>query len=300
MDIWSIFKQYYAFYYNYTTDLLLNPSWTNPFYWVLFWVLICFVLEQVLPKKMSYNNIKRKGFWLDLFYVLLYDFVFIIFGFLAVTALVELLYLNSLKAMGIEPIKLLNISNWPTWLQILVLFVVTDFVEYVAHYSMHRFNFLWAFHKVHHAQEEIGFASSRHFHWGEYLIGKPLHYLPLSILGYSAEQFIYVSLIIFLFEAFFTHTNVKLPFGPFNYVINNPQTHFWHHAKNYPNKFKYGVNFSSVLNIWDVIFGVYYNPKNKEPKLGVHDSDANVPAGFFGQLMYPIKHWQAMFSKKKR
>lgn len=70
---------------------------------------------------------------------------------------------------------------------------------------------------------------------------------------------------------------------------------YGHHAKNLPKEYRYGVNFASALNIWDVLFKVYYLPDGKKPKLGVFDND-EVPDSFLGQLIYPLKY---LWNKKR-
>jgi len=96
------------------------------------------------------------------------------------------------------------------------------------------------------------------------------------------------------FLVFFSHCNVKINFGILNKIIITPNTHYWHHAKNIPRK--YGVNYASVLVIWDFLFRSFYLPEDPklQPILGVPDND--VPKGFFGQLIYPFK---TLFTKKK-
>jgi len=197
--------------------------------------------------------------------------------------------------------KLFNIAEWHFTFQILVLFIIQDLFEYFAHYLLHRIDFLWKFHKIHHAQEQLGAASTRHFHFMEYFVFKPILYIPFSIIGFQADQYVMFVLVIGTFSSFFTHSNIGINFGFFNYIINNPTTHFWHHAKNYPEKFRYGVNYASVLNIWDVLFKSYYNPKNEKIILGVNDK--KVPKGFVGQMIYPFKEVSLkvfnLFKRKK-
>jgi len=296
------FSQMFVAYWEYLIPYIQTPTWTNYFYWVIFWFFVCFILELVLPKKIEYPTVKRKGFFLDLFYVFFNDFLFAALGFFALTVVVEMLYKNTLTQFGFNAdAKLFNIAEWHFTFQILVLFIIQDFLEYFAHYLLHRIDFLWKFHKIHHAQEQLGAASTRHFHFMEYFVFKPVLYIPFSIIGYQADQYVMFGLVIGVFSSFFTHSNIGINFGFFNYIINNPTTHFWHHAKNFPEKFRHGVNYASVLNIWDVIFKSYYNPKNEKIILGVNDK--KVPKGFAGQMIYPFKEVSLkvfnLFKRKK-
>lgn len=277
-------------------EMITHPSFTNQFT-VLFTVWpVMFILEHILPRNKNYSPIGRKGFLLDLFYLFFIDFLFLVIGFAAVTYTVEYAFTNWMKHLGI-PLPWFDPSFIPGWLQFIFFFVVLDFFEFLAHFLLHRINFFWAFHKIHHAQETLGFASTRHFHFMEYLVLRPLSWIPFGILGFSDDKYLLFSayyMWIGFTLVFFSHCNVKVNFGFLNKIIITPNTHYWHHSKNIPRK--YGVNYASVLVIWDLLFKSYYLPDDPklQPILGVPDND--VPHSFLGQMWYPFK---SLFSKKK-
>ena len=288
-------KNFFA-YWDYIVKYAQTPNWSNHFYWIIFWFIFCFSLETILPKQQDYPTVKRKNFWLDLFYIFFNDFLVAALGFYAATVVVEMIFKYVLFSVGVDPgFQLMNILEYPLVLQIVVVFLIQDFLEFFAHFLLHRFDFLWQIHKIHHAQEQLGAASTRHFHWLEYIVFKPLVYLPFNLIGFNVQQYFFLVLTLGIFSSFFTHSNIKLNLGFLNYILNNPETHYWHHAKNYPEKNRYGVNFASVLNIWDVLFGCYYAPKDKTPVLGIDNDD--VPKNFFGQMAYPFL---APFKKKNK
>ncbi|HET6991859.1 MAG TPA: sterol desaturase family protein, partial [Bacteroidia bacterium] len=255
--------------------LIKEPSWTNP-YTALFVVYAStFIFEQILPKNKSYSVLGRKGFWLDLFYLFFIDFLFGIIGFIALTYTVEYVFTNGMKNLGI-PLPLFDPSHIPFAFQFLIFFIVMDFCQFMGHYLLHRINFFWRFHKIHHAQETLGFASTRHFHFMEYIVLRPLGWIPFGIVGFSDDKYIACTALymwIAYFLVFFSHCNVKINFGFLNKIIITPNTHYWHHAKNIPRK--YGVNYASVLVIWDHLFGSYYLPDDPklQPILGVPNND---------------------------
>ncbi len=291
----SRFVEIFWLYWDAVLKQLYSFSLYNVYHWVIVWCLLCFILELVFPRKLDYKVVGRKGFWQDLFYVFFNDFLFMGLGFFALMYVIGEAYTAGFASIGIDNPVLFEIHSLPLWAQLLILFILVDLMEFLAHYAMHRFNFLWAFHKIHHAQEEIGFASSRHFHWGEFFIFKPFLFLPLGLIGYTAKEFTILQLTLVYFAAFFSHTNIKFNFGFFNYLIITPQTHLWHHAKNLP--MRYGVNFASVLPLWDLLIGTYYLPKTDEaPELGVDDMD-EMPRSFLGQFVYPFVF---LFSKGKQ
>lgn len=285
-ELINVFVENTKSVYQYTVFQLKHPAFNNIYYCVLLAYLFCFTLEVILPKQRKHGLLSRKGFWLDSFYVFFNDVLVYIIGLFGLCAVTELVFLKTLKLFGINSMLVVDITHWnPLW-QIMIMFVIQDFCEFVAHYLLHRSDFLWAFHKIHHAQETLGAASTRRFHFVEMFIFKPIIYIPFAMIGYSAADY-------FLFQAtvqnvwgFFTHTNIKVKWGFLNYIINTPETHSWHHAKNIPRRL--GVNYASILNIWDLLFGFYYLPKNEVPVLGVPDQK-EMPTTFLTQLTYPFK-----------
>lgn len=264
---------------------LQHPSWRNPFCVLLVVCVACFVLEAILPRKIDYPLLGRRGFRQDLGYILFLDFALAPLGFYAVLVILEQIFLSALATLGFEGPDLFSVAALPGPVQVIVLFVLIDFSAWLGHYLLHRFGFLWQIHKIHHAQTQLGFASNRHFHWMEYLVFKPIGYIPLSMIGFSVEQFFFVSMWTGYFLGFLSHSNVRLPWGLLNYLVITPDTHFWHHAKNVPHR--YGVNFASNLVLWDQLFGVFHLPKDEQPELGIQNDD--VPDGFIGQQLYPFK-----------
>jgi sterol desaturase/sphingolipid hydroxylase (fatty acid hydroxylase superfamily) len=269
--------------------MIKTPSIDNPYTALIVVWFVCFILESVLPKKKNYSVLGRKGFWLDLFYVFFIDFLFGIIGFIALTYTIEYVFKNAMKSIGIT-LPLWDPTHLPFIFQFLIFFVVMDFFQFFGHYILHRFDFFWKFHKIHHAQETLGFASTRHFHIMEYFVLRPLGWIPFGILGFPDDKY-FACTALYMWIAyslvFFSHCNVKVNFGFLNKIIITPNTHYWHHAKNIPRKF--GVNYASVLVIWDHLFGSYYLPDEKiaQPILGVPNND--VPNNFFGQLWHPFK-----------
>jgi sterol desaturase/sphingolipid hydroxylase (fatty acid hydroxylase superfamily) len=272
------------------------PFWENE-YMVLFLVWIStFILEQFLPKQKNYSVVGRKGFWLDLFYLFFIDFLFRIIGFIALTYTVEYVFTSWMTELGVK-FPLVHIGSLPFIIKFPLFFIIMDFFEFLSHYILHRVDFFWKIHKIHHAQETLGFASTRHFHFLEYLVLRPLAWIPMGLLGFSDSSYIICTAFymwIAYFLTFFSHCNVKLNFGFLNKIFITPNTHYWHHAKNIPRK--YGVNYASTLVIWDLLFKSYYLPADpkEQPILGVPDND--VPKNFIGQMWYPFTKF---FSKKK-
>ena len=276
-----------------------NPSLSNTFYIIPIICLITFLMELYLPRKMNYDPIKRKGFALDLFYVIFIDFLLMVIGFYAFAKVAEYVFQLIMGSFGVTDFLIYDITQLNGIIQFLIIFVVLDFMQWLGHFLLHRINFLWNFHKIHHAQEDLGFASTRRFHWMEYFVFKPLLYVPFILLNVPLSEFLVIYLWVGLSFTFFSHTNVRVKWKWFNYIFITPETHYWHHAMNIPEKNRYGVNFASVLTLWDHLFGYFYYPRESDqltPKLGVSDQK-RMPTTFIGQMIQPFR---IAFSKKKK
>jgi len=291
-EITTTFVEQTKLVYNYTIHQLKNPTFDNVYYCVLIAYSLCFFLEIILPKQRKHGVLSRKGFWLDTFYVLFNDVIIYIIGLFGLCAVTELLLFKVLALFDIHSLKVVDITTWNPILQVFIMFLFQDFMEYWAHFLLHKFDFLWAFHKIHHAQEELGAGSTRHFHFVEMFVFKPLIYIPFAMVGYSVADYFLFQITVQNVWGFFTHMNVKINWGFLNYIINTPETHMWHHAKNIPRE--HGVNYASILNIWDLLFGYFYLPKDKKPVLGIPDQKS-IPNSFIGQTLYPFRF---LMSKK--
>ena len=278
----EIIKTSYQGYWNYLINQELVPSWNSYFYWLLAISLFFWLLEIGLPWRKK-QAIIRKDFWLDFFYMFFNFFLFSLIVYNALSNVVVDLFNNLLLSVGINKLAFIDVQTWSKWAQLLTLFVVRDFVQWNIHRLLHRVEFLWHFHKVHHSVKQMGFAAHLRYHWMETIVYRTLEYIPLAIIGFGIDDFIIVH-IITIFIGHFNHSNFTIPLGPLKYIFNNPEMHIWHHAKELPTK--YGVNFGLSLSIWDYLFGTNYIPHNgRDIELGF-EHDEQFPKSFIKQELY--------------
>jgi len=260
-------------------SILFEVPWFTNYFWGLI-VISLFVwgLEILFPWRKE-QSVFRKDFWLDGFYMFFNFFFFSI----AISGFYKLLQ-TTFSNIGVtdKSIALINPSNWSMWLQLLVFFIVLDFVQWFTHTLLHRYSFLWKFHKVHHSVKEMGFAAHLRYHWMENILYKPLKTFAVMLLfGFEPQQ-AYIVHFIAIIIGHLNHSNIKITWGPFKYIINNPVMHLYHHAYELPEG-KYGVNFGISLSLWDYIFKTNYVPENSgNLKLGFSDDD-KFPSGFIKQ-----------------
>ncbi len=282
----DIFLNGFKGYWNYFSHAILNPSWNNYFYWLIAISLIVWMLEILFPWRKD-QKIIRADFWLDGFYMFFNFFLFSLIGYYAISNVFVELFNNGLALIGITNGLAIEINAFPFWLKILLAFLLKDFIQWNIHRLLHRSNWLWQFHKVHHSVKQMGFAAHLRFHWMENVIYRTIQYIPLAMLGFGINEYLLANMIS-LVIGHFNHANINLRLGPFKYILNNPQMHIWHHAKDLPSQFRYGINFGISLSIWDYLFKTNYIPHSgRDIELGF-PGDEQFPKDFVHQELYPV------------
>ena len=232
----EIIKNAYSNYWSYLkNEILLQNNWDNYFYGLIAISLIVWGLEIVFPWRKN-QSIFRKDFWLDTFYMFFNFFLLnlIILIALSNTAAEFLNDILNLVGLSLSNFQLFDAGDLPKWLGLIIFFLVSDFVQWNTHRLLHRFEFFWNFHKVHHSVKEMGFAAHLRYHWMEPIMYKSLLYIPLALIAnYSAQD---VAIVYFFSIAVghLNHANLGWDYGFLKYVFNNPKMHIWHHVKNLP------------------------------------------------------------------
>ena len=282
---WEIFIQSFGSYWNYLRHAILNPGWNNYFYWLIGISLVVWFLEMAFPWRKNKPRI-REDFWLDAFYMFFNFFLFSLVGFFAVSNVVVELFNQLLGLVGLKNGLAIEINALPFWLKITFAFILKDFIQWNVHRLLHANEKLWQYHKVHHSVKQMGFAAHLRFHWMENVVYRSIQYIPLAMLGFGINDYILANLIA-LVIGHFNHANINLPLGPLKYILNNPQMHIWHHAKDIPAAYPRGINFGISLSIWDYIFHTNYIPHSgRDIELGF-PGDENFPKDFTHQAIYP-------------
>ncbi|WP_159949035.1 sterol desaturase family protein [Polaribacter septentrionalilitoris] len=286
----DIIKSSYADYWNYIKQsVLMELNWENYFYVLIMISLVVWGLEALFPWRKN-QSLFRKDFWLDTFYMF---FNFFLLNLIVLTALsnTAAAFFNDMLAfvgVSISSFQLLEINTLSFPARIFIFFIVVDFVQWWTHRLLHRSEFLWNFHKVHHSVKQMGFAAHLRYHWMEPVVYNSLRYIPLAIIGgFSAQDVVFVHFFNIAI-GHLNHANINWDYGVLKYVFNNPKMHIWHHAKALPEDRKFGVNFGLTLSIWDYIFKTNYIPySGRDIELGF-EGDRDFPKGFIQQELYPL------------
>ncbi|MBW1294214.1 sterol desaturase family protein [Aquimarina litoralis] len=269
-------------------SIIFEVPWYINYFWGLIAIsLVVWGLELLFPWRKE-QAIFRKDFWLDGFYMFFNFFVFSI----VISGFYELLSLF-FSDLGIsnQSLTVINISNLPKWIQLLVFFVILDFVQWFTHVLLHKFSFFWRFHRIHHSVKEMGFAAHLRYHWMENILYKPLKTIGVMVLGGFEPEQAYIVHFMAIAIGHFNHSNIKITWGPLKYILNNPVMHLYHHAYELP-KGSFGVNFGISLSLWDYIFKTNYIPEDSGTIEIGFPGDEKVPKSFLGQLLFGFKSFR--------
>jgi len=140
--------------------------------------------------------------------------------------------------------------NWAT---ILVCVVLADFAYYWEHRFMHRVNFAWATHSVHHSSPFFNISVAYRF--GPMDGVWPIFFhLPLVLLGFNPFVVFFAEMFVQIYQTIL-HTEwiKKLP-RPVEAVMNTPSHHRVHHGSNHKYLDK---NYGGIFIMWDKMFGSF-------------------------------------------
>lgn len=202
-NLLNTFLNGYGGYASYLWHEVTHPSWHNYFYWLILVSGFFFGLEIIKPWRENQSRF-RKDFWLDFFYMFFNFFLFSLVIYNAASDVVVNLFNQAIKSVFDFDLQASNpLRAYPLWVILLIGFVVRDFVQWWTHRLLHRVEWLWQFHKVHHSVEEMGFAAHLRYHWMETIVYRTIEYIPLALLGIGLYDFF----IIHIFALAIGHYN---------------------------------------------------------------------------------------------
>lgn len=201
----------YTGYFGYLWSELTDFHIRNYLMWLLIISGFFFLLELVRPWRAEQAKF-RKDFWLDFFYMFFNFFLFSLIIFNAASGVFNQLFNDFLDILGYENIVAIQINQLPYWGQLLILFIVGDFLQWNIHRLLHRVPFLWEFHKLHHSVEQMGFAAHLRYHWMENIVYRSLQYIPLAMIGYGIDD-LFVMHIFTLAVGHYNHSNISVNGG---------------------------------------------------------------------------------------
>lgn len=244
----------------------------------IFLIPLVFVLvvpfERMFPRHDQ--PIRRKHLGLDMTYAVAGP-VLTLIGTVAI-GLVAVLTLAWLPGLAFRPL----VAAMPPLMQLIVGFLLFDFLIYWAHRWSHEVPFLWRFHSVHHSVEHMDWVSGfRNHPIDGAILAPPIAFLLAA--GFSPEA-TGVFAILQIVTGLFLHANVRWRLRPIQRLIITPEFHHWHHTN---EAAAINTNYSVFLPAWDIVFGTWFMPKDRRPQ--VYGIDEPIPSGLLPQLFFPFR-----------
>ncbi len=244
---------------------------------VLFIGFLFVPLERFLPYKKE-QTVFRPEWQEDMFYYLVSSMLVQILSFLTMGP--SILVNEIVDMSGV----IATIVALPFWVQVVVIMVATDFVQYWVHRAFHTFPFLWRFHSIHHSTQSMDWLAGARMHFLEIAVLRGLTAVPIFTLGFKPEA-IQVYLMIVYFYSSFIHSNLGVNFSLIERFLVTPRFHHWHHGS---ERAAIDINYATHFPLLDWLFGTHHLPKGAWPKkYGV--AGGGVPKGYFKQMVHPFK-----------
>ncbi len=146
-------------------------------------------------------------------------------------------------------ITTLDLDDPLTWI---VVFVGRDAVYYWIHRAEHSSPWLWASHQIHHSSTEFSHTTAIRMPWME-SVYKPVIGLWVPLIGFHPLAFAAMGAAVLVIGQW-QHTELLPGCRRLDRWLVTPSVHRVHHGSNT----RYlDTNFSSMLSIWDRLFGTF-------------------------------------------
>jgi sterol desaturase/sphingolipid hydroxylase (fatty acid hydroxylase superfamily) len=165
----------------------------------------------------------------------------------------------------------------------LLYLLIADFINYWMHRAEHAIPFLWQFHSVHHAPEEINFLTAYRVHPFARLLYGISEVILLILLGVPPTWWLPFALARG-FLASVQHTELDWRYGRLYPIVVSPVFHRLHHSR---DRRDFDSNYSQLFSIWDHLFGTA-NP-SREPPVAVGVEGLPPEPTLIGQFLGPFR-----------
>jgi sterol desaturase/sphingolipid hydroxylase (fatty acid hydroxylase superfamily) len=174
------------------------------------------------------------------------------------------------------------VSMLPGWLRNVIGILLFDMLVYWTHRLGHTVPLFWRFHSIHHSTRHLDWVSGFRAHPLDGAFIAPAFAFVLAA-GFDPQITGALTLLQFV-VGIWSHLNVRWRLRPLRHVVLTPDFHHWHHA-NEPEAIN--TNFSTLLPVWDLVFGTFRMPDGPGPqRYGV---DEFVPLSIGRQLIHPFR-----------
>lgn len=177
---------------------------------------------------------------------------------------------------------------------IILSFLTLDFFGgWLVHITEHKVSFLWRFHVIHHADNNVDVTTGLRHHPVESLLRGMFFFMGILLSGAPMYAVMIFQTLLILATAF-THANISLPKWldtALSYVLISPNMHKVHHHWKQPFT---DSNYGAILAIWDRLLGTFKKLDPTQIRYGLDRYYPNEKDEDFARLM------KSPFQKQER
>ena len=170
----------------------------------------------------------------------------------------------------------------PPAVEIAVLILFSEVVQYWVHRWMHSSELLWRFHRLHHSAESMDWLTGFSKHPVESGIRHIAVIIPALIIGFSPLAWLGLGVANLLFAGG-THVNALVIPSWLDRLIVTPHFHSIHHSRSPED---HDSNFAGKLSFIDAVFGTAKLRSDSPGALGL---DTPEPEGYIAQVLAPFR-----------
>lgn len=153
----------------------------------------------------------------------------------------------------LQTLGLFNLISLRFGIAFVLSLLLLDLTMYWQHRVMHRIEWLWRLHRVHHSDEMLDVSTGIRFHPLEMLFSLGIKCAVVIALGVPPAAALSFAIALNL-SSLFTHSNVRLPAALeqlLGWIIITPALHWLHHSRQVSHS---RSNFGFFLSLWDRLF----------------------------------------------
>ncbi len=221
-------------------------------------LLFFWVMEGAIPlQKLNYKKSKLKHAAVNIGFTLIH---------LVIHTLLAIIIIKISDWCFVNQFGLVYWFNAGIAGTILIAFFTLDFFGgWLVHITEHKIPFLWRFHVIHHADNNVDVTTGLRHHPAESLLRGLFFFAGILFSGAPMYTVMIFQTILILATAF-THANIRLPKridSILSYLFVSPDMHKVHHHWKQPYT---DSNYGAILSIWDRVLGTF---KKMDP-MSVH------------------------------
>lgn len=174
------------------------------------------------------------------------------------------------------------LTQLPIWVQLLMLFVFTDFCVYWWHRFQHQSRIVWQFHKTHHSQVNLNVLTTYRATVIDRLVAFAFLAVPAAMMKVDAALPVAIAAAL-QFHQLMIHSDTGWSFGPLDRIFVSPSFHEVHHSSLEPHLDR---NYGGVLSVWDHLFGTWSPRGEAELTFGLVAE--RLPESWLRQQIVPL------------